>query len=321
MTAGTADIPVTVVRRRDIARRIAEFTLARPDGAPLPGFGSGAHIDVTTPVGLRRSYSLCEPGRTAPAEYVIAVDRRDDGDGGSLSMHRDATTGSTVTVSVPDGSFSGGTDPAGTVLIAGGVGITAVRGKFLELRDAGKPVELVYLAHERDRAGYLDELEGIPDGLVHISSEHGAQHCDLWPVLADPGDRELYCCGPQGLMDEVRDLTVHWRPSLLHFEDFAGVSVVDPFAEEFTAVWAPTGQEIQVPADVPLLDALETSGVSVPSSCRSGTCGTCRVSVTGGEVRHRDVVLSDREREDHMVPCVSRGSGRIILDVSQIRSS
>jgi hypothetical protein len=38
--------------------------------------------------------------------------------------------------------------------------------------------------------------------------------------------------------------------------------------------------------------------------------------VLGGDVDHRDTLLSDAERaEGKMLVCVSRGKGRVILDV------
>ncbi len=50
---------VTVVKRRDEARNIVSFELADPDGADLPAFSTGSHIDVTIPGGFVRQYSLC----------------------------------------------------------------------------------------------------------------------------------------------------------------------------------------------------------------------------------------------------------------------
>ena len=47
-------------------------------------------------------------------------------------------------------------------------------------------------------------------------------------------------------------------------------------------------------------------GHDVPSSCESGTCGTCRTKLLAGEADHRDLVLTESERGSQIMICVSR---------------
>jgi ferredoxin len=75
---------------------------------------------------------------------------------------------------------------------------------------------------------------------------------------------------------------------------------------------------LTVPPDRSVLDVVEEAGVSVLSSCREGTCGSCEVTVVSGEVDHRDSVLDedDRAANDCMMVCVSRSCGaRLVLDL------
>src|SRR4051794_19973723 len=51
---------VVVSRTGALTPRIREFVLARANGAPMPGWSAGAHIDVHLPDVGRRSYSLIE---------------------------------------------------------------------------------------------------------------------------------------------------------------------------------------------------------------------------------------------------------------------
>jgi phthalate 4,5-dioxygenase reductase component len=70
-----------------------------------------------------------------------------------------------------------------------------------------------------------------------------------------------------------------------------------------------------VAADRSILDALRAAGHAVSSSCESGTCGTCRTRLLEGEALHRDLVLSDAEREDYVMICVSRArSAELVID-------
>jgi phthalate 4,5-dioxygenase reductase subunit len=76
-----------------------------------------------------------------------------------------------------------------------------------------------------------------------------------------------------------------------------------------------TGGVVNVPADQSILEALRAAGLVVPSSCESGTCGTCRTGLVAGEADHRDLVLSDAERESNIMVCVSRAlSDELTID-------
>jgi phthalate 4,5-dioxygenase reductase subunit len=67
-----------------------------------------------------------------------------------------------------------------------------------------------------------------------------------------------------------------------------------------------------------LLEALASHGVEVPSSCESGTCGTCRCNLLEGEGDHRDLVLSEQEQEQYIMPCVSRAiSPRLVIGLPE----
>ena len=69
-------------------------------------------------------------------------------------------------------------------------------------------------------------------------------------------------------------------------------------------------------AGVSIIEALRAHGCRVPSSCESGTCGTCRTRLLAGEPDHRDLVLTDAERADHIMVCVSRAkSAELVLDL------
>ena len=57
-------------------------------------------------------------------------------------------------------------------------------------------------------------------------------------------------------------------------------------------------------------------GIEVASSCESGTCGTCKQRLVSGEADHRDMVLLDEEKADHIMVCVSRAKdGALVIDL------
>lgn len=294
---------LVVSAREELTRDVVLLVLAAPDGSALPGYGAGAHVTVTTPSGARRSYSLAEAGGPAPRRYVIGVRRDDAGRGGSASLHDDVRVGDALEVQPPRNHFP--LLPAQRyLLVAGGIGITPVRAMAQELRARDAEVEVLHLTRSAEVTPFLAELAGHGTR-VHHSADGG--RLDLWPWLAEPDDdARVYCCGPAALVEEVRALTVHWRPSRVHVEEFSGVEGTGVGAAPFTAVWQPTGARVEVPAEQTLLTALRRAGLPVTGDCEAGTCGTCRLRLVAGRAHHRDVVLDAHEREGAVMPCVSR---------------
>lgn len=314
-----ATMPLTVVSTAPVATDIHQFELARADGGELPEFTPGAHLRVTTPGGQVRCYSLSND----PAErehYVIAVKREPAGRGGSASMIDRVRAGDTLQVSAPQNAFALKGNPASYIFIAGGIGITPILSMVRHLETAGgKPFKLYYLTRSAEMTAFRDDL-AQRRGKVVIHHDEGdpANAYDLWPVLEQPKGAHVYCCGPRGLMDAVRDMTGHWSTSAVHFEDFGvGSGLITADDAPFTARIASTGQEILVPADKTLLETLRAQGVKVASSCESGTCGTCKTGLVSGEADHRDLVLAPYEQADHIMVCVSRAKPgeTLVLDL------
>jgi phthalate 4,5-dioxygenase reductase subunit len=73
---------------------------------------------------------------------------------------------------------------------------------------------------------------------------------------------------------------------------------------------------LDVPVGATILETLRTNGIDVPSSCESGTCGTCRTKLLAGAADHRDLVLAEHERNTNIMICVSRAtSDELVLDL------
>ena len=67
-----------------------------------------------------------------------------------------------------------------------------------------------------------------------------------------------------------------------------------------------------------IMEVMREAGLTVPSSCEQGACGTCLTTVMEGEVDHQDVYLNDSEKRSNtcMMTCVSRAkSPRLVLDI------
>jgi phthalate 4,5-dioxygenase reductase subunit len=319
-SADTGQLKLTVTDKTQVADDIYMFELRLPAGGELPEFTPGAHITVTTPSGQKRRYSLCNDSLERD-RYVIAVKQEKAGRGGSLSFTTAVDRGSEVDVEPPANEFEmSRTEPKSYIFIAGGIGITPIRSMIKHLIRLGKTnFKLYYFTRTSALMAFRDEFSA-PDfagkAVLHHDNGDPVQAYDLWPVLEEQRGAQLYCCGPRGLMDAVRDMTGHWSDSAVHFEDFVGATVNYADDTTFTVILAKSGKRYEVPVKVSILDTLRRHGHVLPSSCESGTCGTCRTRYAAGEPDHRDLVLSDREKRSEIMICVSRAkSPELTLDI------
>lgn len=312
---------LTVCRKKWLAHDIVLFELVPPAGRVLPPFEPGAHVVVVTPGGLTRRYSLCN----SPSQknvYAIAIKRDANGDGGSVSMVDGLDAGDEISVSKPENYFPLSDEANHCVLIAGGIGITPILSMVHALRARKADFKLIYCSRSPETTAFLEELSA-PElaGRVLIHHDHGdsAKSLDLAPLLAARADgAQLYCCGPRPLMRAVREMSRHWPSSAVHFEDF-GTSEPAPQQgadKPFSVKLARQGITVPVPAGVTILDALRGRGVTVPSSCESGTCGSCRTGLLSGVAEHRDFVLDEDSYDKEIMICVSRAqSAELVLDL------
>lgn len=209
---------------------------------------------------------------------------------------------------------------ASYIFVAGGIGITPILSMMRRLLSQGRTdFKLYYCTRDAAGTAFMDELHA-PElaGKVKVHHDHGdpAKALDLWPVFERPSNAHVYCCGPQGLMDSVRDMTGHWPSERIHFESF-GVAQTG-FAENkiFDVVLQKSGTRMTVPTEQSILEVLRACGHVVSSSCESGTCGSCRTGLIAGEAEHRDMVLRPDEHTHQIMVCVSRAkSTELVLDL------
>jgi len=302
-------MPLRVTRNETIADGINLFEFRDPDGKPLPPFSAGAHVTIKTPNGLLRKYSLCND----PAErdrYLVAIKREVNGRGGSINLIDAVKAGDSLMVTGPINDFGLPQRAQDFLFIAGGIGITPIMAMIRELQAQKKRFRLYYCSRSPEATAFRDELSA-PEfaGTVTIHYDDGdpARSLDLRPVLKERKNREhLYCCGPRPLMEAVRAMTDHWSSTAVHFEAFSDAETHKPTDKPFKVRLARSGKVFEVPTSKTILEVLRDNGYEVPSSCETGTCGTCRTKMLAGQADHRDLVLAEHERADNIMICVSR---------------
>lgn len=326
----TATLQLRVVEARELNPLIRMLRLRADDGRELPGYTAGAHIrvQVQLPDGKQdwRHYSLinfatARNATNAPAEYRIAVRREDDGRGGSRFMHERVKEGDLLSIEAPKNDFPLHTGPGGTVLVAGGIGVTPLASMAARRRAEDAPVRMHYAGRSRELMAFLPELQALlgDDLRVHADAEAGGP-LDIDALLDDcPAGDRVYVCGPKLMLDAVlaRTQARGWEHDRVHFELFT-TPVVEEGDQAFEVELAQSGQRFTVPADQSILDCLIEHGCDPMFDCKRGECGVCTTAVLEGEIDHRDYVLSAREKAEGNVMqiCISRAKGpRLVLDI------
>ena len=311
-------LSLRVMRNDKIADGIHILEFRDAGGQPLPEFSAGAHIAIQAPNGLLRKYSLCND----PAErnrYLVAIKREANGRGGSCNLIDNTKAGDELMVAPPVNDFGLPPRAQDFLFIAGGIGITPIMAMIREVLRQGKRFRLFYCSRSPETTAFLDELsapEFKDQVTIHYDQGDPARSLDLKPVLAERKNREhLYCCGPRPLMEAVRAMTDHWSSTAVHFEAFSEAETHKPTDKPFRLRLARSGEVLDVPTTKTILEVLRDRGLEVPSSCETGTCGTCRTKLVAGEADHRDLVLAEHERADTIMICVSRAkSDEITID-------
>jgi len=312
--AATLQLVVTDVRSE--ARDVVVLELRDPQGAALPPFTPGAHLEVYLPNGLIRHYSLCnDPAETD--RYCLGVGLAKDSRGGSRFMHQNLRVGAKLSTSAPRNNFPLELAAEEFVFIAGGIGITPILSMIRSSIAAHRPWRLFYCARNRQRAAFYEDLSILAPERVHFhfDDEQEGRLFDAASALrqASPA-AHIYTCGPAPLMKAVEQAASQRPPDRVHFEWFSAAATETTADAAFTVVLRQSGTRYEVPPGRSILEVLEDHGAGVPYSCREGLCATCRTGVLAGEVDHRDTVLTAAEKAANrdMMICVSRAKSAVL---------
>lgn len=316
-TLNDTKLRVSVQERTQVADGVVALTLVSADPVvALPAWSAGAHIDVFTDGDIVRQYSLCGDPKSAES-YKIGVLRNAEGRGGSKFIHDEVSVGSELTIRGPRNHFELAQSDR-YVFIAGGIGITPILPMILQVKEQGAEWTLLYGGRSRSSMAFLRGLEEEgPRVVVWPQDESGVP--DLHRVLGSLDSQvSIYACGPEPLLRAVERACQELNLAAPRVERFTPVDTPsDSVDSSFVVELQQSNRIVTVGHDASILQTLESVGVTVPFSCRQGTCGTCETAVLGGEVDHRDSILTDDEKaaNDTMMICVSRGRGKLTLDL------
>ena len=315
-TLGDARAKVVAVRR-DTPRSVtltlepnAVFTASSP-------LRAGQHVVLTVEVNGRRQTRCYSPANAEGErliELTIGVHDR-----GLVSRHlfEHATVGMVVGLAVGGGEFVlPAVRPKRILFVSGGSGITPVLAMLRTLLAEGHDGELAFVHYARtpDEASYraeLDALDGVRvlhgytrGGVGDLEGRFDASHL----AAAMPVPDAIYVCGPQALVDAVREqcpvaLSESFEPPVFEMPAEASGGVVR-FADSKVDV---------VDDGRSLLEQAEAAGLKPENGCRMGICHTCTRRKTSGAVKNLITgAVSTADEEDVQI-CVTAPVGDVAV--------
>jgi MOSC domain-containing protein YiiM/ferredoxin-NADP reductase len=298
-----------LVKKRRETSKVTAFVFEAVDNIqdPVP-VEPGSHVRLKLGGRLVRAYSVVAGNSK---RFELGISLSPESRGGSKYLHEQAQEGDVVTVSRITTSFPLATDADDHIIIAAGIGITAFLPAFKYLQGKQQPFHLHY-AHTGE-IPFASQINALgPNATIYDRAQ--GQRLDIPAIISRTQDRShIYTCGPERLMNDVVVTAKKYSvpDSSVHLEQFTVTASGDPFTVELKE----SKRTIEVGVTQSLLDALRAAGMDVDASCEAGNCGTCKVEVCAGRVEHKGTGLLEDEKGESMLSCVSRGVGRIVLDL------
>jgi ferredoxin-NADP reductase len=301
----------------------------RPDRR-WPGHRAGQYIPIDVEIAgvrARRCYSISSGASARGARSISITIRRVPGGLVSTWFHDHVQPGDTIAIGPPAGDFV--VEPRGDELVAqvprrllfvaGGSGITPVMAivRDLEARTAAHDVVVVHAARCDADAIFGPELAARATSgsglrlVAHRDAVDGRlDAAALTRLVPDLARREVFVCGPSGLLDLVSEVAATAGASVHHERFVAACAPPRRVPTNDNAAPPPVtirlrGRSVMVSGTGPLLGELERAGERPRHGCRMGICNTCRCTKRSGTVE--DVLTGElsNEPDEQIRLCVS----------------
>jgi ferredoxin-NADP reductase len=226
------------------------------------------------------------------------------------------------------------------VLLAGGSGITPMMSmlRYIDDRCLRTSVTLIYCVRTRNDVIFEKELQRLRGRLQNFHMVVVLSQPDAaWNGPRGRLSRELiaarvedlrtsivFLCGPPPFMESVQGMLVSLavRSECIKRESFGHSRTVGGAALEAapplpgTVDFARSGRVCDARPGKSLLEVAEMHGVSIPSGCRQGRCGTCITKLLEGDVQMdtEDGLEASDKAEGYILMCVARPRGNVKVE-------
>jgi ferredoxin-NADP reductase len=304
-------------------------TLTLRPGRGFRRHRAGQHVRVSVVMGgtrHTRTYSISSAPERDDGLITITVKAARSG---HVSRHlvRETRPGDVLEIGQPEGDF---VLPEALHLrplfVSAGSGITPVASMLQSLSARGELSDVVHLhcSPGPRQAIFGAELEELARrhpgyGLKQVfTREPGGRHLDaeeLARLCPDFEERDVYACGPEGLLREVERLyDDHGLSSRVHTEPFAApMAVPPPEVARGRVRFSRSRAEADSDGLTSLLVLAEGAGLNPPHGCRMGICHECTAVLESGCVRDLRTNELTNEPGRTVQPCVCAAVGDVEL--------
>jgi ferredoxin-NADP reductase len=301
-----------------------------------------------------RSYTIASsPSRPHSLELTI---KKEDGGAVSPWLHQNIIVGSSLEIRGPAGRFNCfdiSSDKA--LLISAGSGVTPMMSmaRYWSDLEQNKDVHFLNWVRSVDDIIFRREFALIDHrnesfkfevictqpglGQNWLGRRGRINATTLQDMVPDLLSREVYCCGPEGFMQQVKKCLEQLEFDMEHYHDesfdpggkkkakleqqkleLAESKEIEPMTSEiFTVTLTKANRTFDIAANEYLLERLESEGVAMDSSCRAGNCGACIVKKLDGiTTTENETGLSEEDKkEQSILTCTTKVQSNISLDL------
>jgi ferredoxin-NADP reductase len=342
------DEPLECVAVLPEAPAVKTFAFRPPSGARI-AFRAGQFVtlDLPLPGGpVQRTFTISSSPLTQ-AYLSVTVKVQANSLGGRW-MHDHLAPGMRLRAFGPAGQFHLPDQPDGRYLfVSAGSGVTPMMSMATTLYERGedpdicfiqcarRPSDLIFrrrleLMSTRATGIGLHFVVGAPEPYEVWTGYRGRfNRLMLGLMCNDYLDREVYCCGPAGFMDGVREILISLGYDMGRYrqESFAAPAAAPAIGDAFDdpqpdaegaaeVVFARSGKAIACRESDTILALARGNGVPVISGCTFGLCGTCRVRKRSGEVHmvHNGGITDEDIAAGYILMCCAHPRGRVEVE-------
>ncbi len=310
-------------------------------------FVPGQFLNVAFGIGgarMNRSYSISSS--PTQRDYVELSVRREPRGAVSRHIHDLLKVGDLIEAGGPVGRFTfSGAEADSIVLIAGGVGVTPMMSitRYLTERAWAGDIFFIYSCRTPTDVMFADEVAALQrlnpklHVAVTISSAGGTDWKGprgriskelLTQTVPDLASRRIHLCGPPPLMDSIKAILTELGvpPDHVKTELFgatkpspavAGTSLKPTAPATGPLVtFAKNNKSAKIHVDQTVLELSEELGIGIEFSCRVGTCGVCKVTMTSGGVAMavEDALEPDDKANGIILACQAKPQSDVVVE-------
>lgn len=263
---------------------------------------------------LTRAYTVS--GIRDEGNLVCLSVRHQRAGGASDYMVRKACVGDTILSTGIHGNFVLPRHIPPALFLSAGSGVTPFLAFLPQLAD-GCDVHHLHADHTPARVIDLAALRARQEAVAGYTfvpkwsaTEGRISEIDLAGV-EDLAARHVWVCGPAAFVAAMKTLLMSLDVPLTQIreETFATPDTGQDTGQRHSVI-LDGADPVEVDAGVPLLAGLRAAGLTLPSSCEIGHCGTCKLRLISGDCHQ----TTQSDADDTILPCTSFARSNLRLE-------